>query len=58
MTDEDVRELIRGKAVDGKVACRALLELAAQTRTSPKEVGRLCNELKLKIAACQLGCFR
>ena len=57
MSNEQLREAIRQKAVDGRVACSALLELAARSGVPAAEVGALCNEMKLKISACQLGCF-
>jgi len=58
MTDEELRRAIRDKAVDGKVACKAMLALAADTDTPPKKIGALCDELKIRIRACQLGCFK
>ena len=57
MTDEELRQAIRQKARDGKVACKVLLALAAETDTPPRRIGQLCNEMKIKITACQLGCF-
>lgn len=58
VTQEQLREAIRQRAAGGKVSCKAMLELAAETETPPKEIGRLCDELSIKITACQLGCFR
>ena len=54
---EMLRQEIRRFARDGKAACRALLELADRTGTPPAQIGRLCNEMNVKIHACQLGCF-
>ena len=58
MSEEELRLAIRRLAVDGKAACKSLLELAKTTGTPPWEIGTLCNELKIHIAGCQLGCFR
>ena len=58
MNTEELRAAIRDRATGGKVACKLLLELAAETGTPPKQIGRLCDEMKVKIAACQLGCFK
>ena len=55
--DEELREAIRREAVGGKVACKVLLELAEWQSASPKKVGKLCNQMKIKISGCQLGCF-
>jgi len=57
MTDEEIRNTIQAKAADGKVACKAMLELAQQTDTPSRRIGEICNEMDIKISACQLGCF-
>jgi len=56
--DEELRDAIRREAAEGKVACQALLGLAERRDVPPKRLGGLCNEMKIKIVACQLGCFR
>jgi len=56
-TDEELREAIRRAARDGRVACKALLELAARSGESPARIGRLCDEMEIRISQCQLGCF-
>jgi len=57
MTDEELREAILAQATNGKVACKAMLELAEQTDTPSRRIGEICNEMEIKISACQLGCF-
>ncbi|MEW6522275.1 MAG: hypothetical protein AB1445_01675 [Bacillota bacterium] len=49
---------LKARARDGKIACAVLLALAVQLDVPPLELGRLADELGLKICACQLGCFR
>lgn len=56
--EERLRAAIKELAERGKAPCHRLLELAGRTGASPREIGRLCDEMKIKIAACQLGCFR
>ena len=59
MTDDhEIRELIQAQAKDGRVSCKAMLSLAEQTQTSAKQIGKLCNEIKIRITGCQLGCFK
>ena len=58
MNEDELRAAICGRAADGKVACKALLDLAAETGAPARDIGRLCDEMKVKIVACQLGCFR
>ena len=53
----DLSELIRRAARDNKVACKTLFELAERTGTPIKEIGRLCDEMDIRISNCQLGCF-
>ena len=56
-TEQQLREQIRQIARGGQAPCRALLDLAARTGTPPREVGRLCDEMNVRISNCQLGCF-
>ncbi len=59
MTDDNqLRESIRALARDGKVPCKRLFELAAEAGASIGLIGRLCDEMDLRVAACQLGCFK
>jgi hypothetical protein len=54
---QELTAAVRAEARDGRIACAAALALAERTGVSPAEVGRTCDLLKIKIAACQLGCF-
>lgn len=56
-SDEELRKAIRELAAGGRAPCKALLDLAERSGTTPQEIGRLCNELDLRVRACQLGCF-
>ena len=56
--DEELRRAIQQLAPDGKAGCKSLLELARQKDVGPGQIGRLCNEMNIKIRGCQLGCFR
>jgi len=58
MSREELRDSIQRAAENGRVPCRALLELARRAEVPPREVGRLCDEMGLHISECQLGCFR
>ena len=57
MTQEELRDTIQAQAVDGKVSCKAMLDLAAETETPSQQIGKICNDLGVKVSACQLGCF-
>jgi peroxiredoxin family protein len=57
MTREKMIEAIQKASVNNRLSCEKAHELAKELNTSLQEIGALCNELKIKIAACQLGCF-
>ncbi|ABB14709.1 MULTISPECIES: hypothetical protein [Carboxydothermus] len=57
MEEEIKNEVIRA-AKDGKLPCKVALELANRLNVPPKKIGDAANELKIKISACQLGCFK
>ncbi|MCL5038046.1 MAG: hypothetical protein M1269_13180 [Chloroflexi bacterium] len=53
-----VEEKVREKAVDGRLSCRSAFGIAEELDVNPRMVGDAANELKVKIFACQLGCFK
>jgi hypothetical protein len=57
MSQEDIKTTIKAAAPEGKIACAAAFRLAEELGLSRKDLGELLNELKIKIAHCQLGCF-
>ena len=48
-----------GQASDGrmKLTCAQAFKLAKEFETENIEIGRICNQHKIKIHKCQLGCF-
>jgi len=54
---QEVLEAVRRAAVDGRVSCAALHELAERLGVPVPVVGRAADLLGVKITACQLGCF-
>jgi len=57
MTVDEIKERIKAAAPEGRIACATAFRLAQEFNLSRKEMGELLNELKIKIAQCQLGCF-
>lgn len=53
-----VLERIREESREGRLSCRKALELAESLGVTPAEVGEAADQLRIKIAACQLGCFK
>jgi len=57
MDRKKIEELIKEKAKDGKLACAMCFKIAEDFGISKKEMGKILNEVKVKISQCQLGCF-
>jgi len=54
---EEVRRKLKEVSREGKVTCAQAEKIAEESRLSRLQVGKLINELDLKITSCQLGCF-
>jgi hypothetical protein len=57
MEKESIRDKIETLSKNGKISCRVALKLAEENAMSPAEMGQLLNDMKIKVASCQLGCF-
>jgi len=55
--DERVREAVKAKAEEGRIACAVALKLAEELKVSTMEVGKAANAEDIKIVKCSLGCF-
>lgn len=51
--------LSKAKPKEGKmyINCKDAIKIADDLGITPIEAGKICNELKIKIKNCQLGCF-
>ncbi len=54
---ESLKEAIQARLVEGRLPCRAAWEIAEELGLSKLEVANAVEGLKLRISACQLGCF-
>ena len=57
MNREKVIEAIQASSAGNRLTCEQAHALAKELKVTLQEIGALCNELKIKISACQLGCF-
>ncbi len=57
MTEEKIVEAVRAAAVNNRLSCEKAHELARNLDLSLHKIGEVCNQLHIKISACQLGCF-
>ncbi len=49
---------VRERSKDGRIACSECFKIAADCDVSVAAVGEACNDQSIKIAGCQLGCFK
>ncbi len=61
MNSEELIKLINDVTfeVEGKqkISCAKIFQLSEKYSVSLKEIGKCCDENKIKIANCQIGCF-
>jgi hypothetical protein len=57
MTREKLMETVQAAAISNRLSCEQAHEMVKTLSVSLQEIGSVCNELKIKITACQLGCF-
>lgn len=51
--------LARSKETDGRksLTCAEALSVAADLDVDAAQIGRICDQQKIRICSCQLGCF-
>ena len=54
----ELEKKVSESLVNGKLPCPVAFKIAKEMKVAPKDVGEACNKLGLKIASCQLGCFK
>ena len=57
MEDKELIKILQEKAPERKMSCAEARALAEKLGIHPSEIGKACNEAKIKIFACELGCF-
>lgn len=55
--DEKVLQAVLKVAKDGRLSCTLARKLARDLEVTPGTIGAACNQLKIKIKECELGCF-
>ncbi len=55
--DPRIKEALLKAAPEGRITCPEARELADSLGVSPRVIGDACNQLKIKIKGCALGCF-
>jgi len=54
---DELEEKIKSSLVDGKLPCPVAFKIAKELKVSPQEVGKIADNLSVKICGCQLDCF-
>ena len=52
-----LEETILKKSKTGKLPCAVCFKIAEDFGISKREMGKILNEIKVRIRQCQLGCF-
>lgn len=55
---EKAKVVIAERASDKKISCSEARNIAEEMGVPLRIIGDLCNELKIRIYACELGCFK
>jgi len=57
MEKEEIKKALRETATDNRISCSQARKLAERLGVPPQMIGKVCDELGIKIYACELGCF-
>ncbi len=52
-----VREEVLKSSQEGHITCAAALAIARALGVEPRVVGRICDELHIRVRSCSLGLF-
>ena len=57
LKEEEIVVLLKEASKEGKILCAVAQKIAVENKIPMKQVGGILNKMKIKIHACQLGCF-
>ncbi len=57
INEDLLKEKIKNSLVEGKLPCAVAHQISKETNIGLKEIGRLADEMGIKINKCQLGIF-
>ncbi len=56
-TREQIEIAVKKAVRDSRLSCEAAHAIGKELNVPLQTIGAVCNDLKVKITACQLGCF-
>lgn len=57
MDTKEIIEKIKELAPQGRISCADARQLAEKLNLESAQVGKACDEAKIKVCGCELGCF-
>ena len=57
MDRKRIQEAVKKKSKDGRLPYAVSFKIAEEFGISNKKMGKILNEMEVKISHCQLGCF-
>lgn len=54
----EAMENIKAAAKDNRISCTQARKVAEELGIPLRQMGETCDELKIKIFGCELGCFK
>ena len=52
-----IEEAVQASLRNGKLPCRRAFAIAAEQGLPPAVVGKVADDLGIRVSGCQLGCF-
>ena len=58
MDAKKVEKIFLEEGIDKEITCPRAFQIAEKHKIAKTEISEYCNSHKIKIRACQLGCFK
>jgi hypothetical protein len=58
MESKNVEKIFLEEGIDREITCPQAFHIAEKHKIPKSEISTYCNSHKIKIKACQLGCFK
>jgi len=58
MNSKQIETIFLEEGIDQEITCPKAMAIAEKHNITKKEIGDYCTAHKIKIRACQLGCFK